>query len=224
MRLLLVEDNPRLIELLSERVHEAGWRIDSLSSIADAEEAVRSDDYDLILVDLGLPDGDGLDLVRSIRASGNAAPIVILTARGTIEERIAGRDAGADDYLVKPFNHGEFLARCRAMLRRAPQALQPVLTAGQLSFDPATASLRCADAEIALSPRERALAELLLRDTGRVVSKRRLEIALSEFGTELSANALELAVSRLRKRLEPLSTGIVIETVRGIGYLLRVAA
>jgi two-component system, OmpR family, response regulator len=222
MRLLLVEDNPRLIELLSERVHEAGWRIDSLSSIADAEEAVRSDDFDLILLDLGLPDGDGLDLVRSIRAAGNAVPIIILTARGTIEERIAGLDAGADDYLVKPFNHGEFLARCRAMLRRAPRAVQPVLVAGRLSFDPAVATLNCADQEISLAPRERALAELLLRESGRVVSKRKLETALSEFGSEMSANALELAVSRLRKRLEPFDTGITIETVRGIGYLLRV--
>lgn len=224
MRLLLVEDSPRLIELLTERVHEAGWRLDAVSSIAEAEAAVRIGEHDLLLVDLGLPDGDGLDFIRAVRRSGGAMPILVLTARGSVEERIAGLDAGADDYLVKPFNHGEFLARCRAMLRRAPQAVQPVLSAGGLEYDPSTARLSVAGEEIHVPPRERALAEVLLRDAGRVVQKRRLEAALSEYGEELSSNGVELAVSRLRKRLEGLSTGVAIETVRGVGYLLRATA
>ncbi len=122
---------------------------------------------------------------------------------------------------MKPFNHGEFLARCRAMLRRAPQAAAPVLEAGRLAYDPATAAVTASGAEVHLPPRERGLLEILLRDAGRVVPKRRLEAALSEWGEELSTNALELSVSRLRKRLEPFDTGIAIETVRGIGYLLR---
>jgi DNA-binding response OmpR family regulator len=224
MRLLLVEDSPRLVELLGERIREAGWRVDAVSSIADAEEAVASGSHDLLLVDLGLPDGDGLDFIRAVRRSGNAVPILVLTARASIDERIAGLDAGADDYLVKPFNHGEFLARCRAMLRRAPTAVQPVLTAGRLAYDPATASVTAAGEEIHLAPRERALVELLLRDAGRVVGKRRLEAALSEYGEELSTNGLEITVSRLRRKLDGSDCGAVVETVRGVGYMLRATA
>ena len=164
MRLLLVEDSPRLKELLSDRIREAGWRVDCVSTCAEAEEAARSASHDLLLIDLGLPDGDGLDLIRGIRRSGNTVPVLVLTARAAIDERIQGLDAGADDYLVKPFNHGEFLARCRAMLRRAPTALQPVLTAGALAYDPATASLTVAGEELHIAPRERALVELLLRE------------------------------------------------------------
>ncbi|MBH0239745.1 response regulator [Methylobrevis albus] len=221
MRLLLVEDSARLAELLRERVHEAGWRLDHVASIADAEEAVRGTEHDLLLLDLGLPDGDGLDLIRRLRRSGVTTPILILTARGSVDERIAGLDAGADDYLVKPFNHGEFLARCRAMLRRTPQAAAPVLAVGGLSYDPATARFGTAAEEIHLPPRERALAEVLMREAGRVVPKRKLEATLSEYGEELSTNALELAVSRLRKRLDGIDTGIAIETIRGVGYMLR---
>jgi DNA-binding response OmpR family regulator len=221
MRLLLVEDSLRLVELLAERIREAGWRVDAVSTIADAEEAIAAGSHDLLLVDLGLPDGDGLDLIRSVRRSGNTVPIIVLTARASIDERIAGLDAGADDYLVKPFNHGEFLARCLAMLRRAPLSAQPILTAGRLAYDPSTAALTSHGEEIRLAPRERALAELLLRDAGRVVGKRRLEAALSEYGEELSTNGLEITVSRLRKKLEGTDCGAVIETVRGVGYMLR---
>jgi two-component system, OmpR family, response regulator len=224
MRLLLVEDSPRLIELLGEAVREAGWRLDAVSTIADAEAAIAGNEHDLILLDLGLPDGDGLDLVRAMRRAGRTTPVLIMTARGTVDERIAGLDAGADDYLVKPFHHKEFLARCRAMLRRNVATAQPVLTVGNLSYDPATAVLACEGEAIALPPRERALSELLIREAGRVVPKRKLETALSEFGEELSSNALELAVSRLRKKLDALDTGTEIATIRGIGYILRVPA
>jgi DNA-binding response OmpR family regulator len=221
MRLLLVEDSPRLAELLGETVREAGWRLDAVGSVAEAEAALAAHEHDLLVLDLGLPDGDGLELLRRLRRAGDPLPVLVVTARGAVEERIAGLDAGADDYLVKPFHHREFLARCRAMLRRAPATLQPVLEAGRLRYDPATAALSCAGEPVALPPRERALAELLMREAGRVVPRRRLEAALSAFGDELSGNAIELAVSRLRRRLEPFDTGVAIETVRGIGYLLR---
>jgi DNA-binding response OmpR family regulator len=221
MRLLLVEDSPRLVELLGETVREAGWRLDAVGSVAEAEAALAGHEHDLLVLDLGLPDGDGLDLLRRLRRAGDPLPVLVVTARGAVEERIAGLDAGADDYLVKPFHHREFLARCRAMLRRAPVTLQPVLEAGRLRYDPATAELACGGEPVALPPRERALAEILLREAGRVVPRRRLEAALSAFGDELSGNAIELAVSRLRRRLEPFDTGVAIETVRGIGYLLR---
>ncbi len=221
MRLLLVEDTPRLRDLLTEAVHAAGWRIDAVGSLADAEEAIATTPYDLLLVDLGLPDGDGLDLIRATRRAKNQTPILILTARGAIDERIAGLDAGADDYLVKPFNHGELLARCRALLRRSPNAAAPALQAGSLTFDVASGSVTCGGEELALAPRERAVLEILMRDAGRVANKRKLEHALSEFGEELSSNALETAVSRLRKKLDAAPTGLSLETIRGVGYLLR---
>ena len=221
MRLLLVEDNPRLRELLTESVHGAGWRIDSFGTVEEGKEAEATTAYDLLLIDLGLPDGDGLDLIREIRRRAVKTPILVLTARGAIDERIAGLDAGADDYLVKPFNHGEFLARCRALLRRAPDTAPPILVAGSLSFDPASGVLSCGETALALTPRERTIFEVLMRDVGRVTPKRKLEHALSEFGDELSTNAVELSVSRLRKKLEEHETGAAIETIRGVGYLLR---
>jgi two-component system, OmpR family, response regulator len=221
MRLLLVEDSPRLTELINETMHDAGWRLDGVSTLRDAEAAIAAREHDLVLLDLGLPDGDGLQLLQWIRREHVGLPVLIITARGSVDERIAGLDAGADDYLVKPFHHRELLSRCRAMLRRNPNAIQPVLEAGALRYDPATAELTCEGAVLPLPPRERSLIEILLREVGRVVPKRRLETALSEYGQELSSNALELAVSRVRKRLQSAETGVQIETVRGIGYLLR---
>ncbi|MCA1404033.1 response regulator transcription factor [Ensifer sp. IC3342] len=221
MRLLLVEDSPRLIELVGETMRDAGWRLDAVSTLHDAEAAIAAREHDLVLLDLGLPDGDGLDLLKWIRHEHPGLPVLIITARGSVDERIMGLDAGADDYLVKPFHHRELLSRCRAMLRRNPHAIQPVLEAGALRYDPATADLTCDGALVPLPPRERSLIEILMREVGRVVPKRRLETALSEYGQEISSNALELAVSRVRKRLQPLATGVQIETVRGIGYLLR---
>ncbi|MEI2302106.1 response regulator transcription factor [Ensifer sp. MJa1] len=224
MRLLLVEDSPRLVELVGETMRDAGWRLDAVSTVTDAETAVAAREHDLILLDLGLPDGDGLSLLRRIRQEHPGLPVLIITAKGSVDERIAGLDAGADDYLVKPFHHRELLSRCRAMLRRNPQAVQPVLEAGALRYDPATADLTCDGTVVPLPPRERSLIEILMREVGRVVPKRKLETALSEYGQEISPNALELAVSRVRKRLQGLDTGVQIETVRGIGYLLRQAS
>jgi len=221
MRLLLIEDTARLRELLVEAVHGAGWRIDAVGSLSEAEAAVACAEYDLLLVDLGLPDGDGLGFVRAFRRARKETPILVLTARGAVDERIAGLDAGADDYLVKPFNHGEFLARCRALLRRAPATVMPQLHAGRLIFDVAAGAVHAGDAEIGLAPRERAVLEILMRDAGRVVNKRKLEHALSEYGDELSSNAVELAISRLRKKLEAADTGTSLETIRGVGYMLR---
>jgi DNA-binding response OmpR family regulator len=221
MRLLLVEDTQRLRELLVEAVHSAGWRIDAVGTVEEANEAVATTPYDLLMIDLGLPDGDGLDLIRASRRNSVKTPILVLTARGAIDDRILGLDAGADDYLVKPFNHREFLARCRALLRRAPDTLSPALSAAHLTLDAATGLVTCGDIDLGLAPRERTVLEMLMRDVGRVVQKRKLEHALSEFGDELSSNAVELAVSRLRKKLDRHETGASLETIRGVGYLLR---
>jgi two-component system, OmpR family, response regulator len=219
--LLLAEDSPRLIELLQERVHGAGWRMDAFGSMANAYDAIKSNDYDLLLIDLGLPDGDGIELIKTIRASGKTVPIIIVSARDTIEDRVAGLDAGADDYLVKPFNHLEFLARCRALLRRGQTTSQPVLSVGALTYDPATTEIALDGNSLNLTPRERALLEILMRESGRVVKKHKLEVAMSEFGAEITANAIEVMVSRIRRKLEECTMTAEIITVRGIGYMLR---
>jgi two-component system response regulator TctD len=221
LRLLLVEDSPRLRELVGETIRGAGWRLDAVGSASEADAALASTRYDLILLDLGLPDGDGLDLLRDLRARRDATPVLVLTARGAVDERIAGLDAGADDYLAKPFNNGELLARARALLRRAPLSSHPVLEAGALRYDPATHEVRCGEEVLGLAPRERAMLEILMRNVGRVTPKRGLEEKLSEFDGEMSPNAIEVMLSRLRRKLAPYTTGTAIETVRGVGYLLR---
>lgn len=221
MRLLLVEDSARLRDLLAERVRGAGWRLDVVGTLAEATEATRSILYDLLLVDLGLPDGDGRSLIKAVRMQGSPVPILVLTARGSIDDRMEALDCGADDYLIKPFNHVELMARCRALLRRSGPHRSDRIEVGRLDFDPASGSVRVGGDIVAVSPRERSLLELLLRHADRVVSKERIEVALSAFGEEISTNAVELAISRLRRRLEPVDPGITIETVRGAGYLLR---
>ena len=223
MRLLLVEDSVRLRELLTEQVHDAGWRLDAVATAAEAEAATRSIAYDLALLDLGLPDRDGIALIRELRKGGFAAPILVITARGAVDDRVAALDSGADDYLVKPFNHTELLARCRALLRRRSSAVVELFEVAGISFDPALGIVRIAGKALSIAPRERSVLELLLRNAGRVVAKEQIEVALSEFGGEISTNAVELAVSRLRRRLAPSQSGVAIETIRGVGYLLREA-
>lgn len=221
MRLLLVEDSARLRELVGDTIRDAGWRLDAVADLGKADDALATTRYDLVLLDLGLPDGDGLELLRALRRRKDATPVLVLTARGAVDERIAGLDAGADDYLVKPFNNGELLARARALLRRAPLSVDPVLEAGALRFDPATHETSCAGEIVALAPRERAALEILMRNAGRVTPKRGLEEGLSEFDEEVSPNAIEVVLSRLRRKLAPHPTGTAIETVRGVGYMLR---
>jgi two-component system response regulator TctD len=223
MRLLLIEDSTRLRELLTERVHDAGWRLDAVATSAEAEAAAGLVAYDLALLDLGLPDGDGIALIRTLRKGGFGAPILVITARGAIDDRVSALDSGADDYLVKPFNHTELLARCRALLRRRSSAVVELFEVASISFDPASGIVRVAGEVLSISPRERSVLELLLRNAGRVVAKQQIEVALSESGGEISTNAVELAVSRLRRRLAASQSGIAIETIRGVGYLLREA-
>lgn len=221
MRLLLVEDSERLSELVTEAVRAAGWRIDAVASVAEAEAAVAVTQYDVLLLDLGLPDGDGVDLIRTRRAARDQTPILVLSARSGIDDRVDGLDAGADDYLAKPFHSRELMARVRALMRRAPHSAQPVLEAGRLRFDPAAGAVFCGEDPVKLSPRERGMLEILMRNVGRVVTSPHLEEALSEFEGPTSRNAVELVLSRLRRKLAPFEAGTAIETVRSVGYLLR---
>jgi two-component system response regulator QseB/two-component system response regulator TctD len=221
MRILLIEDNARLRELTGQMLREAGWLVDAFASGEDGYEALRQVPYDILVLDLGLPDIDGIELLRRIRKHGMQVPTLVLTARGAVDERIDGLDAGADDYLAKPFNNGELIARLRALSRRSPHAVMPELIVANVALPLSGEAARCGGQVFELTPRERGLLEILMRNADQVVSKRRIEHSFSEFGDERSANSVELAVSRLRKRMEGAGTGLAIETIRGVGYLLR---
>ncbi len=220
MRLLLVEDNARLAALVRDGLDKQGFAVDWYDSVEGAEHAQTVVLYDLLLVDLGLPDGDGLDLIRTMRRRRNSTPILVLTARGGLDDRVAGLDAGADDYLVKPFQIPELAARCRALLRRPGNALGTVLTAGNIALATAERAIHVAGQALEATPREIALLEQLLRRTGHVVAKSALENALYSMEAEVTPNALEATVSRLRKRLTTASADVQIKTVHGVGYAL----
>jgi len=220
VRLLLAEDSERLQELLSESLKGAGYRLDIVATAAELCSSAAAVNYDLIIVDLGLPDGDGLAAIRAMRAAGLSAPIIIITARGSIEDRISGLDGGADDYLIKPFNHSELRARVRALLRRPTEAQAAVLRKGRTELDERNLEVRCAGRPVDLRRSERRLLALLMRRSG-VVAKSAMEDGLCELRQQMSANAIEALVSRVRKALSEADAGITIETVRGVGYRLR---
>lgn len=220
MRLLLIEDGPRLGALIVEGLVHDGFVVDWRETLEAGFEARRLAAYDLILLDLGLPDGDGLDFVKRLRRDRDSVPILILTARGGLGERIAGLDVGADDYLVKPFDIAELAARCRALLRRPGSCLGVVLQAGNVALDTANRSLTIAGVPVGMPPRELALLEHLLRRAGQIVAKTLLEDQLYAMDVEVTPNALEVAVSRLRKRLTTAHADLTVRTAHGVGYAL----
>lgn len=220
MRLLLIEDNARLGALIVDGLVHDGFVVDWRQTLEEGREGLELAAYDLILLDLGLPDGEGLDLVKQLRRNRDGVPILILTARGGLGERIAGLDAGADDYLVKPFDIAELAARCRALLRRPGACLGVVLRAGNVALDTASRSLEVAGAPVPMPPRELALLEHLLRRAGQVVAKPLLEDQLYAMDAEVTPNALEVAVSRLRKRLVAAHADLTLRTAHGVGYAL----
>jgi len=220
VRLLRAEDSERLQELLSESLKQAGYMLDVVATAAELFSSVAATKYDLLIIDLGLPDGDGLSAIRDLRATGMSVPILIITARGSIDDRIVGLDSGADDYLIKPFNHAELLARIRALLRRPSELQGPVLRRGRTEFDQAKDEVRCSGRSIQLRLSERRLLAELMRRSGAVVAKSAIEGTLSQSSRDLSPNAVEALISRLRRALSDAGSGIVIETVRGVGYRL----
>lgn len=220
MRILLVEDNRRLAGFVSANLERAGFNVDTMSTIADAWETVATTGYDAMVLDLGLPDGDGMTLLRRLRAKGSVLPILILTARDGIDDRVDGLNSGADDYLPKPFDHNELVARLRAILRRPPDNEATVLTAGDLAYDTGTRELRIGGTVVAIPGNETELIELLLRRNNQVVTKQGIEGALQASGAELSANAIDARIYRLRRRLEAANSRMQIHTVAGLGYLL----
>ncbi len=222
MRLLLVEDNRSLADLIAAGLKRAGFAVDNFAKAGDAEEALRAVTYDLVILDLGLPDRDGTQLLQHLRKQGINAPVIIVTARGSVDDRVAGLNVGADDYLVKPFEMDELIARCRALLRRPGGRSSVALAAGNISVDTVTGEVRIGDEVIDIGRREYDILVLLLRQSGRVVPKARFEEALYGFGEEVTPNAIEAHVSRLRKRLAGATATPAIHTIRGVGYLLKV--
>ena len=220
MRLLLIEDNPRLAGLIRDGLQGQGFAVDWCGTVAGAETALQVNAYDLLLLDLGLPDGDGLELLRTIRRGKDTTPILILTARGGLDDRVSGLDAGADDYLVKPFQIPELAARCRALMRRPGAVLGTILACGNVGLNTAERSVTVAARPVEMPPREVDLLEHLLRRGGHVVAKAALENSLYAMDAEVTPNALEAVVSRLRKRLAAANADILVKTVHGVGYAL----
>lgn len=220
MRLLAVEDEPDLGALLRDALSRVGFATDLVTGIAAADEHLRSASYDAMVLDLGLADGDGLTLLRSLRRSGATLPVLILTARDAPEDRVLGLDLGADDYLIKPFHMPELISRIRALLRRPNAALGVVLELGELVLDTVSRQASVGSAPLALSLRETALLELLLRRQGRVVTREAIEQGLYSFDTTLGSNAVEVLVHRLRRKLSDADARAVVHTLRGVGYLL----
>jgi DNA-binding response OmpR family regulator len=224
MRVLLVEDNERLSSLMRDGLARGGFTVDVFGRLEDAESAVDTVDYDLILLDLGLPDGDGMDWLKRFRRRSRDVPVLVVTARGGLTDRVAGLDTGADDYLVKPFEMDELLARCRAILRRPGASLSTVLATGNVTLDTTSRQVAVAGSQIDAPRRETDLLEVLLRRSGQVVPRAVLEERLYGFDDEVTPNALEAHVSRLRRRLSDAAADVSVHTVRGVGYLLRPAA
>jgi|SRR5215211_6346205 len=220
LRLLLVEDEARIAELVSRALTRAGFVVDAFGTHADGDEALSLIHYDAAILDLGLPDGDGLALVAAARSKGSNIPILILTAKDAVEDRVSGLDAGADDYLVKPFAMTELIARTKALLRRPGSALGKSLNAGNVIFDTIERGVRIGDASLTLTRRETAILEHLMRRLGRVVPKTVLEEKLYGVDDELESNAIPVHVHHLRRRLEDGGASVQIHTVRGVGYLL----
>jgi two-component system, OmpR family, response regulator QseB len=221
MRVLLVEDHTTLRELISDHLSERGFAVDAVSRAEDALASTAAVSYDAAIVDLGLPGMDGLELITRMHAgTADGVPTLVITGRDNLSDRVRGLNAGADDYLVKPFDLNELEARLRALLRRPHIHHRPILTRGRLVFDPASRQATVAGRPLELTRRETAVLEELVRSANKVIVKEVLEEKLYGFDEEVSHNALEAAISRLRKKLTTAGAGISIETKRGIGYLL----
>jgi two-component system OmpR family response regulator len=221
MRVLVVEDEPKMAGLLKRGLAEEGYAVDVAGGGADAIWAATENPYDAIVLDVMLPDFDGLEVCRRLRAAGRWAPVLMLTARDAVHDRVAGLDTGADDYLTKPFSFGELFARLRALLRRGAAERAPVLRSGDLVLDPATHRVRRAATQVDLTAKEFALLEYLLRRAGEVLTRTQLIEHVWDFGYDGDSNVVDVYVRYLRLKIDRPFGRDSIETVRGTGYRLR---
>jgi two-component system, OmpR family, response regulator QseB len=214
MRVLVVEDDPMIGRAVVAGLQDGGYAVDWVRDGAEAEVALGNGVYGMALLDLGLPRRDGLDILKAVRKGGSSLPVLIITARDSVQDRVAGLDLGADDYLVKPFDLDELLARARAVIRRHEGRSSPEMVFGALSVDPVKRQVRFRGAPIDLSAREFAVLEALMKEPGAVISPKRLEDAVYGWGEEVGSNSIEVHLHHLRRKLEP---GI-IRNIRGVGY------
>lgn len=219
MRILLVEDNKTLADWLSRTLRKERYTVDCIDNGADADLTLRSETYDLVILDLALPKLDGRTVLKRLRERHDNTPVMILTADNTMRSRVCELDEGADDYMVKPFDAQELEARIRVLLRRASRLSNPLVTCGDLCFNTNTKEFTLADNPLSLTPRERAVLELLIVKMGSTIPKQKLAQSVFSLDEDVSGDAIEIYVHRLRKKLDKSQATIV--TLRGFGYLLR---
>ncbi|MDH0868038.1 response regulator [Mitsuaria sp. GD03876] len=220
MRLLLIEDDDMIGRAVRQGLVQAGFAVDWVTDARAAQLSLATGVYDLAVLDLGLPRGDGMDLLKALRGAGDPLPVLIASARDTVKDRIAGLEAGADDYVLKPFDLDELIARVRALLRRHAGSGSPVLRHGDLALDPARKAVTQAGRAVELSAREFAVLEALMLKPGAVLSRERLEEAVYGWGQEVASNAIEVHLHNLRRKLG----SATIKNVRGVGYRIGNAA
>jgi two-component system response regulator QseB len=214
MRVLVVEDDPMIGRAVVAGLQDGGYAVDWVRDGAEAELALDNGVYDLALLDLGLPRRDGLDILKAVRKRGSGLPVLVITARDSVQDRVTGLDLGADDYLVKPFDLDELLARARALIRRHEGRSSTEMVFGSLSVDPVTRQVLFRGAPVELSAREFAVLEALMKEPGAVISRERLEDAVYGWGEEVGSNSIEVHLHHLRRKLE----ARIIRNIRGVGY------
>lgn len=218
MRILLVEDNRRLSDSLRLTLQDDGYAVDAAYDGLEGEDLARMTPYDVIILDLMLPEKDGLEVCRTLRNQRVRTPILMLTARDALEDRVGGLDSGADDYLVKPFEIDELRARVRALLRRQSESKSPLLSIADLELDPATHEVRRAGHMIDLTAKEFSLLEYLMRHPNRLVTREMVQEHLWDYDHALGSNVIDVYIRRLRSKIDDPSPVKLIETVRGVGY------
>jgi DNA-binding response OmpR family regulator len=220
MRLLVVEDNEELAQLLSKGLEKAGFATDLVNSAGQARAVLAATHYGAVVLDLGLPDGDGLSILHEMRERKDSTPVVVLTARAGVRDRIKGLRSGADDYVIKPFEFDELVARLEAVLRRPGQLLGKSLRVGNVTFDTYGRQAFVNEDPRTLSAREMAVLELLMQRSGHVVAKKLVEDTIFGVSGDVASNAIEVYVHRLRKHLAEGGARVKIHTIRGVGYLM----
>jgi len=220
MRILLIEDDPMIGEAIAMALKDAAYAVDWVRDGATAIEAIRAEEHQAILLDLGLPGPDGMEVLRRLRRDGPMVPVLIITARDGVNEKVRGLDLGADDYLVKPFDISELLARLRAVLRRQGGQASPLLSNGRVHLDPASHEATCDGKTMMLSPREFALLQALLQRPGTILSRTELEERLYGWNEEVESNAVDFIIHGVRRKLAP----DVIKNVRGVGWRVEPAS
>ena len=220
-RILIVEDEAKLASAVKQGLVEDGFAVELAGTAEEAEPIIARGALDLIVLDLGLPGKSGLDLLREMRAAGNDTPVLILTARGSLDERVSGLDTGGDDYLVKPFAFAELVARIKALARRPRTPASPVLKVGDLEFDTVKRRAKIGEHNLNLSPKEKMLLELLMRNAGQVVTRDMIAETVWDSNYNSLTNLIEVFVNRLRQKIDPRADRSLIVTVRGVGYTMR---